>query len=401
MKKNIFQNFIASPTAIKKYFLLSIGLLLTLSSSAHSNVKEENYNTLSLFGNPLFLFMLSVVVLLIIIIAVLSDVLGKVGEATKNRNSTKSSSTKIISAIVVLSLLANKKGYSQDLFYTATTSDTYGGISSGVFWLMLFIIGFELIIIAVLIGSIKLLAKTEKEEIKVVVEEEPVSLLEKLNASIPIENEKDIMFDHEYDGIRELDNDLPPWWKYGFYATIIFAFLYLVHYHVTETGDLQLAEYNKSVELAHEEIEAYQKTMADNVTENNVKMILDAHELEEGAALFKKNCAACHGDLGQGDVGPNLTDNYWLHGGSLKEIFTTIKYGWPDKGMKSWQADLSPSKMNEVASYIKTLVGTNPPNAKGPQGELYSEKGVANDSVSSDSTKIDLPKVDSTKIENK
>ncbi len=394
MKKMISRNFIRRPKAIKRCFLTCILLLLTIGSFAHSNIKEEHYETLSLFGNPLFLMMLGVIVLLIIIIAVLADVLSKVGEATKHRNNNK---TKIISAVLMLLLLCGKDSFSQEMFYTSTSQSEYGGLSSGIFYLTLFIIVFELIIIAVLINAIKLLAKVEK----VVVVEEPVSLLEKFNASVSIENEEEIMFDHEYDGIRELDNDLPPWWKYGFYATIIFAFLYLTHYHVTATGDLQLAEYSKSMAEAHEAKEAYQKTMANNVTESNVKMILDKHELEEAAKVYKENCAACHGQLGEGGVGPNLTDKYWLHGGSIKDIFTTIKYGWPDKGMKSWQTDLTPLKINQVASYIKALVGTNPVNQKEAQGELYSEVNRGKDSISSDSSKVGMVKIDSVKIENK
>ncbi len=394
MKKMISRNFIRSPKAIKKCFLTCILLLLTIGSFAHSNVKEEHYDSLSLFGNPLFLMMLGVIVLLIIIIAVLADVLSKVGEATKHRNNNK---TKIISAVLMLLLLCGKDSFSQEMFYTSTSQSEYGGLSSGIFYLTLLIIVFELIIIAVLINSIKLLARVEKAVVVEEPVEEPVSLLEKVNASVSIENEEEIMFDHEYDGIRELDNDLPPWWKYGFYATIIFAFLYLTHYHVTATGDLQLAEYSKAMAEANEAKEAYQKTMANNVTENNVKIILDKHELAEAANVYTENCAACHGQLGEGGVGPNLTDKYWLHGGSIKDIFTTIKYGWPDKGMKSWQTDLTPLKINQVASYIKALVGTNPVNQKEAQGELYNEAGIVKDSLSIDSTAIDLPKVDSVK----
>jgi cytochrome c oxidase cbb3-type subunit 3 len=216
-----------------------------------------------------------------------------------------------------------------------------------------------------------------------------VSFLEKMNASVAIEDEKDILLDHNYDGIQELDNNLPPWWKYGFYVTIVFAFVYLINYHVLKSGDLQTAEYNKSMEAAHEAKEAYQKKSANSVTENNVKMITDQHELLEASAIFKENCVVCHGKLGEGGVGPNLTDEYWLHGGSIKDIFTTIKYGWPDKGMKSWQADLTPLKINELASYLKTLVGTNPPNGKAPQGDLYTEKAtVSNDSIKTDSAKV-------------
>ena len=99
--------------------------------------------------------------------------------------------------------------------------------------------------------------------------------------------------------------------------------------------------------------------------------------------MFKASCAACHGQLGEGTVGPNLTDDYWLHGGSVQDVFKSIKYGWVEKGMKSWKEDLSPMQIAQVTSYIKSLKGTNPANAKAPQGDLYTEGGVApvNDST--------------------
>ena len=239
-----------------------------------------------------------------------------------------------------------------------------------------------------------------KEAAEIVIQKEGPSLLERLNASVAIEKEADILMDHNYDGIRELDNDLPPWWKYGFYATIVFAVIYLVHYHVTATGDLQIAEYNKSITEAAAAKTAYEKNSAGNVSEGNVKMLTDKEELAKGEAIFKANCFACHGKLGEGGVGPNLTDDYWLHGGSIKNIFSTIKYGWPDKGMKSWQADLSPVQINETASYIKTIHGSNPPNGKAPQGDLFVETAIPKDSVKKDSLQA-LPKIDNVPAVNK
>ena len=102
------------------------------------------------------------------------------------------------------------------------------------------------------------------------------------------------------------------------------------------------------------------------------------------------NCAACHGSAGEGGVGPNLIDDYWVHSGGIKEIFKTIKYGWPEKGMKSWQQDLGAKQIHEVACFIKSLHGSNPPNQKDKQGEFYKEKTV------NDSTKVMVK--DSTQI---
>jgi cytochrome c oxidase cbb3-type subunit 3 len=110
--------------------------------------------------------------------------------------------------------------------------------------------------------------------------------------------------------------------------------------------------------------------------------MMGAAEITEGATLYSKNCIACHGDKGQGGVGPNLTDDYWIHKGGIRDIFYTIKYGWAEKGMKSWKEDFSPVQIAQLASFVKTLHGTNPPAPKEKQGELYTE----NDATPSDST---------------
>jgi len=183
--------------------------------------------------------------------------------------------------------------------------------------------------------------------------------------AVPIERESEILFDHEYDGIRELDNQLPPWWVYMFYATIVFAVFYMWYYHINQDGKVQENEYKQ--ELVDAEI--LMKQMSEKVNENTATLLTDASRVSKGAEIYTQNCKACHGAKGEGTVGPNLTDDYWLHGGDIKQIFKTIKYGVPQKGMISWQAQLSPSQIQEVASYITTLRGTNPPNPKDPQGE--------------------------------
>ncbi len=185
--------------------------------------------------------------------------------------------------------------------------------------------------------------------------------------------------DHEYDGIRELDNNLPPWWKYMFYATIIFAVIYLIRFHITGDGPSSHEEYMAQVEEA---IALKAELMADateNITEENVLYVVDAPSLEKGAAIFKGNCATCHGQLGEGGAGPNLTDQYWLHGGSIKNVFSTIKYGVPAKGMIAWESQFTPKQMQSVASYILSLQGSNPPNGKAPEGQIYVEEVESED----------------------
>lgn len=194
--------------------------------------------------------------------------------------------------------------------------------------------------------------------------------------SVPVAQEKDVLLDHDYDGIKELDNNLPPWWKYGFYFTIVFGFFYLIHYHVSRTGKLQLAEYQDELVLAEKQKEERMKANADNVTEENVTALSTPEVRRRGEETFEKLCAACHRADGGGQVGPNLTDEYWLHGGGIKNVFKTITYGVPNKGMISWQAQLSPKQIQEVASYILTLKGTNPPGPKEPQGDIWVEEAV-------------------------
>ena len=192
----------------------------------------------------------------------------------------------------------------------------------------------------------------------------------KLVGMIPIEQEKDIDLGHDYDGIRELDNSLPPWWLYLFYFTIAWSAVYIYVYHFSDIGDSQQVEYEKAMDIAEEQRRAVMFKQANAVNESNVIQLTDAADLAEGAQLFKSQCASCHGILGEGGVGPNMTDNYWIHGGDIGSIFRTIKYGVPEKGMISWKTQLRPASMQKVASYIMTLVGTDPPNQKKPEGEL-------------------------------
>ncbi|MEQ8473237.1 MAG: cbb3-type cytochrome c oxidase N-terminal domain-containing protein [Marinoscillum sp.] len=192
-----------------------------------------------------------------------------------------------------------------------------------------------------------------------------------MNKAVPIEEEATVMTDHSYDGIRELDNRLPPWWLYGFYLTIIFGIVYILHYHVFDTGKLQEEEYVTEMAEAKEAVQAYLASMDNLIDESSVSFTEDELDLATGQEIFISKCAACHGQQGEGGVGPNLTDKYWLHGGDIQSIFKTIKYGVPSKGMISWQSQLSPKEMQQVSSFIYTLEGNNPPNQKEPQGEEF------------------------------
>jgi cytochrome c oxidase cbb3-type subunit 3 len=180
--------------------------------------------------------------------------------------------------------------------------------------------------------------------------------------------------DHNYDGIRELDNSLPPWWVAMFYLTIGFAFVYIGYMHFSDYGLSSIQEYELEMEQAEEAVQAYLSRQSNLVDESNVEMLTDQADLEAGKIIFQTQCAVCHGTMGEGGIGPNMTDNYFIHGGTIKDAFKTVKYGVPEKGMISWSSQLSAGDMAKVSSYILTLVGTNPPNQKEPQGELFQQQ---------------------------
>ncbi|WP_340075645.1 cbb3-type cytochrome c oxidase N-terminal domain-containing protein [Leptobacterium sp. I13] len=193
----------------------------------------------------------------------------------------------------------------------------------------------------------------------------------KLTKAKPIAEEGEIILDHNYDGIKELDNSLPPWWLYGFYITIIFAVVYLAHFHIFG-GDTQAVEYEKAVAEAKIQIEAYKKTAKDLVDVNTVTLLTEASDLNAGKKIFELNCIACHQADGGGGIGPNLTDDYWILGGGIKNTFKTIYEGGRDgKGMVAWKQTLKPSEIQQVASYVLSLQGTEAANPKAPEGDLW------------------------------
>ena len=210
-----------------------------------------------------------------------------------------------------------------------------------------------------------------------VVKEKKASVFAKLRQimtkSTPVEREAEIMLDHDYDGIRELDSKIPPWFAWLFILTIIFAAYYMIDYHIIGSGQVQYEEYAQEVKMASLEREALIKSGA-FINEETVTLLSDASDLEKGKAVFDQNCIACHASDGGGIVGPNLTDKYWIHGGGIKNVFKVIKYGVVEKGMISWQTQLNPNQMQEVASYVLSLQGTNPAAPKQPEGEIWEEK---------------------------
>jgi cytochrome c oxidase cbb3-type subunit III len=192
-----------------------------------------------------------------------------------------------------------------------------------------------------------------------------------------LEKEADVLLDHNYDGIKELDNALPPWWKWGFYFTVIVGLIYLFRFHVINTGPTPIQEYEREMAAAATKLENFKKNSKEAFDEKTVTLA-DAKGIAEGKKVFTGTCLPCHGANGEGNaVGPNLTDKYWINGGSLGEIFKTITNGVPDKGMQAWGRTFSPSDIRNIASFVLSLQGTNPPNAKAPQGNLYEPPKTA------------------------
>lgn len=311
-------------------------------------------------SNPFVWIMLVVIVLLLIVIKSLAAVLLNAARNSWAEQSAahKKTTENIVKAVVVAPIIP--------------------GISDTAFYFIVGVIGLEILVILYLVYNINILLKAEVAKVEFSARARSVrpafsfsKWWTKVNKFRPVEQEADLDMGHDYDGIRELDNKLPPWWKYGFYATMVFAVVYLWRYHVSHSAPLPAEEYAIAVRQAEVDQEAYLKQTANSVDENTVKLLSSPADLAAGKAVFQTICFACHGMNGEGGVGPNLTDNYWLHGGSIQEIFKTIKYGYPDKGMKSWKDDYSPAQIAQIASYVKSLVGTNPPNPKAPQGDLY------------------------------
>ena len=194
----------------------------------------------------------------------------------------------------------------------------------------------------------------------------------------PIEEEKDIEIDHEFDGIKELDNPVPIWFNALFYGTITFGLIYLMIYHVFGWGMNQDQEYIHELTVAEKAKQEYLAQAANLIDESSIEVNLGM--AAAGKILFDANCVSCHGANGEGGIGPNLTDKFWLHGAEIKDIFKTVKYGVPAKGMVPWEQTLTPGQIAEVSNYILTLRDTNPSNAKAAEGVEVSYDQAADES---------------------
>jgi len=352
---------------------ISTMALALLSISAMAQAAEPAASTTATpptdYTAFIWWLVIAAMVILLLAIAVLGNVLVTMAKisAPKVKNITA-----ILLVLMTLSVTAEEAATAAPA--AAKTSSLLDNLG---IYLAITILLLEFFVLVMLARKIYSFAKgfyAEEEKAKAAKLKKP-SFLDRFNSSVSVDKEQDIILDHEYDGIRELDNDLPPWWKYGFYISIVWAVVYFGYYELGG-GPTSIDEYNTTMEKADAEVAAYKAKHVVDVDENNVAMA-DAAGIKAGKTIFESNCAVCHGKEAEGVVGPNLTDDYWLHGGSLKDVFKTVKYGVLEKGMTSWKDILSPADILNVSSYVKSIHGTKPANAKAPDGELYKEAASA------------------------
>lgn len=367
----------------KKQWIKYSGLICTavLFAVLPMNAWADGLPKTSAMANPLAQVLVVIICVLLLAIALLAHVVLGAAEMKMQgfREKKKGGSeTKILSIIVCLLSSTTVIAADEPAAISIAATNTISGLTPTAFYSLIAVVGVQLLVLLWLLYHLKTLLAKEIVAVATVEEKEPVlqKWWNKMNSFRPVQEEANIDLGHDYDGIRELDNRLPPWWLYGFYTCIIFSVIYLWRYHVSHSAPSSLQELAIVMEKAELEKENYLKKAANNVNENTVTYLSDAGSLEAGRKIFITACAACHATDGGGTVGPNLADDYWLHGGSLSAIFTSIKYGWPEKGMKSWKDDYSPLQIAQLTSYIKSLKGTQPATPKEPQGELYEEKPV-------------------------
>ena len=195
--------------------------------------------------------------------------------------------------------------------------------------------------------------------------------------------EEDIMLDHDYDGIKELDNVLPPWWLYGFYITIAISVFYYTQVFFNSEKYSQAEEYAAEVAQGKKDVEAYKTANPELFNTDNIAVLTDDENLAKGKELFTtKTCFACHlNDLG-GSIGPNLTDNSWIMGGDVKSLFNVITNGGrPGKGMIAWESTITREERIQLASYIISMQGTTPANPKAAEGDIIFPVEVVDEEV--------------------
>lgn len=347
-------------------FVFSMPFILAIAFMAYKD-------PFSLYENPIVWFVIIGFGLVVLLKEVLAATVVNKANELMPKNYTRVQ-TVISFLFLFLTPIALAKAIS-------SYENPFNFLENPLIWIGL--IAFGLVVLAKEMLTITGVAKIEKAEmLKAGINPEEVDnwawakkLISKWTEAKAIEEEEEIVLDHNYDGIKELDNNLPPWWVYMFYATIIFAVVYLVKYEMMGAPNQDM-EYAQSVAQAKRELAAFRSTSKEAIIDaETVTILTDESDLNRGKAVYNLNCAACHIADGGGGIGPNLTDEYWILGGGIKNVFATITNGGRDgKGMVAWGKTLKPKDIQKVASYIMTMQGTTPAKPKPPQGELYKDE---------------------------
>ncbi len=366
-------------TKIKKT-LTPIAMLLLFAGNSFAQDTAKAAATNETGGSNLLAILLTVTtIVLAFVIWGMGQVLVAVSSQVIEKNKAVDTTSKML-LLLGFTMLTQISFAQEAVAELVKTEPNYGGLTANTFYAFVAVISIEVIAILFLAFSIhRIYQELLPDKIASISTTSKLSewwsQFDKkfLTKAVAVEKEADILLDHDYDGIKELDNSLPPWWKYGFIATVIIAFVYMGYFHVLGAGKNPTEEYAAEIEKARVQKENFDANNKDKIDEINIQMT-NASGITNGQEIFVSKCWPCHGKLGEGGAGPNLTDDYWLHGGSLTDIFHSIKTGYPDKGMQAWEKDMSPKEISNIASFIKTLHNSKPPNAKSFQGNYYSDE---------------------------
>ncbi len=369
--------------SLKILTLLICVIINTSVTFAQATVTSDSdqQKTPDVFYDSVFAYTL---LLVTVLLAAVIFVLGNVFLMAIRNKIADQKQKGIFNKIVLIAFLLTSANVvnAQTAASSSVTSNTV--VSETVMYIIGIVLVVELFVIFYFALGIRKFLKAESDTKTELAKVTKISWFDKLYNNNTQEDIIKLDLGHNYDGIKELDNDIPIWWKYAFAFTIVFGVIYLYVYHISATRPLQQKELQIEQELAAVKQATFLQNSANNVDEKTVTL-LGADDIAAGRALFVKPgaCATCHAENGSAivngapGIGPNLTDEYWLHKGDVKSIFYTIKYGWPEKGMKSWKDDYSPKQIAQLANFVKSLQGTNPTPAKEKQGVLFVDSTVS------------------------
>ncbi len=346
----------------------------------------------------------SVAYLLLAMAFVLVLVIYTLGNALRSAAEHHISTKKAGGAGVVILYLSSLSLQAQD-----ASGGSYDYVSANMVYGLLAIVILEVLVVFYLSSLItSMLKKEEKmEEVATEASEEAQAAAEKeklpmgwMEVLYKVNTEEDVKrldLGHNYDGIHELDNKVPSWWQWAFAASVLFGVVYLFRYHILQTAPNQREELRIAMEKADADIAKYMAAKGEMIDENTVAFLDNSTDIAKGRELYLRPgaCVACHGEDGSGivggypGVGPNLVDEYWLHGGSVQDVFKTIKYGVPEKGMIAWKDNYSAKEMAQITAFVLSLQGSNPTQQKEPQGQLYKTNNADNSQDAADNEEDD------------